>query len=352
MTPPPAGVAKPPAGIGAAPSRGVAAPPFAQPAAPAAAPRAAAAADPFSAASAAPPPQQVVRVEFDERLVTDQEVGRRNWGRVLVGAVVVLAVGFGIGWGVGQMLERRALYNRTVQDGQEIYNTVNEASTTVTAAQRHINAIVTAAVGDQGSNTPPHVDYDAIEALRALERPFDATAFTDKNYGAFQPGVVNDLFEYMIKVQELWDQFRVLAAQSLPEARRTELDRTATETAEGASTQYGAVLSLTEDGIIGGSLAFLGPGADETHLMARATRGGPGREFALYTGVEQEITGSPEFVMLIDNGTSRGVLAEQTGAFGRFLLMVREIKQKIDETMEIQGRLITSLGEVARLETL
>ena len=350
VTPPPSGVAAPPPSIGAKKaSGGLAPPPFAQ----AAAPVAAEPADPFAAAAAAPQ-QQVVRLEFDDRPVEDAEVGRKQRFRLLLVAAVVLVAGLGVGWGLGGMLERRDLYNRTVRDGQDIYNTVNEASQTVNAAQRHVDAIVTAAAGNQAEGTAPAVNYEAIEALRALEKPFDATAFTTKNYGAFMPNTVNDLFTYMMNVQKLWDMFNSLAATTLAEAHRQELDRTAQETAEGASTLYGAVISRTEDGRLGGSLAFLSieetEGA-EPRVLARGTRGGQAREFQVFTGGEdQEVTSAPEYVMLIDGASSRGVLAEQTGAFGRFLQQIRELKMLIDQTVEIQGRLLQALGEVARLE--
>lgn len=348
VTPPPSGVAAPPPGIGTTPAPGgLAPPPFAQQKAPAAEP-----ADPF-ASSAPAQQQQVVRLEFDDRPVEDAEVGRKQRFRILLVAAVVLVAGLGVGWGAGGMLERRAIYNRTVRDGQEIYNTVNEASQTVTAAQRHIDAIVTSAAGNEAEGTAPAVNYDAIEALRALEKPFDASAFTTKNYGAFQPNTVNDLFTYMMNVQKLWEEFRALAGATLPEAAREELDRTAEVTSEGANTLYGAVLSRAEDGRMGGSLAFLSieEGDDGTpRVLARGTRHGQGREFQVYTGIDQEVGSSPEFVMLIDGAGSRGVLAEQTGEFGRFLQRIRQLKMLIDQTVEIQGRLLQALGEVARLE--
>lgn len=348
VTPPPAGVAAPPPGIGVAPpTRDVAPPPFG------ASPAAVAPSDPFAAAAAAPK-QQVVRLEFDDKPVEDAEVGRKRRFVVFVVAAVVLVAGLGVGWGAGAMLERRALYNRTVRDGQTIYQTVNEASETVSAAQRHIDTIVRSAAGNQAEGTAPQVNYDAIEALRALEKPFDASAFTTKNYSAFQPNTVNDLFTYMMNVQQLWNQFRVLAAQTLPEARREELNRTAQATGEVAQTQFGAVLSRNENGQLGGSLAFLSieEGDGGLRVIARATRGGHGREFQVYTGRNQEVGSSPEYVMLIDGATSRGVLAEQTGEFGRFFQQIRDLDRLIDQTVEIQGRLLQALGEVARLEEI
>jgi hypothetical protein len=210
-----------------------------------------------------------------------------------------------------------------------------------------MNAIIAAAAGDANAGTPPAVAYDEIEALRALHKPLEAGAFATKNYHAM-PSVVADLFTYLQNIDRLWQGFQSLAAETLAQNRRAELDRTARETAEGASTQYGAVLQRNDDGQLMGSLAFLeiSQGDDGTpHVLARGTRGGAGREFKVFSNAEEEEIGtSPEFVMLVDGASSRGVLAEQTGAFGHYLVRIRDLKILIDQTVEIQGRLITAIS--------
>lgn len=335
VTPPPAGVAKPPAGIGAKPSKGVAAPPFAQPAAQAAP---AASADPFAAQAAQGP--QVVRLEFDDKAVSEAEVGKKRPFTLFLVGGVTLAVGLAVGFFGGSTYENNKIFDRTIRDAQAIHASVTEASDTVEAAQRHIGAVATAATGNQQEGTPPAVDFDSIEALRALEKPFDAHEFNDKMYSALGPQVVNDLFDYNANVQSLWTEFQRLAGTTLPEARRTELAESIERSSGPAN--YGAVLSLAEDGTINGSLAYISAG--EEGIMARATRGGQGRVFQLYQAGEQEIASSPEFVLVIDAATSRGVLGESMGAFGQFVVQVNQIKTKIDQTVEIQGRLLTAIA--------
>ncbi len=343
VTPPP-GVAAPPAGIGGGiPGGDVAPPPFARPQQPSQ-PAPAQPADPFSAGAGAAPSQQVVKLEFDDKLVTDQEVGKGKRMAVVIVGVVCVAVGAAVGFFGGSTYENNKIFDKTVSDAQDVYASVDEAASTVTAAQRHIDAMVEAAAGNQAEGTAPAVSYEAVEALRALEKPFELSHFTGKNYNALQANTVNDLFQYALNIDSLWHEFSSLAAQTLPEARREELDRTATEIAEQANTQYGAVVTRAEDGRIFGSLVFLSEGT-EGNVMARATRGGQGREFALFSGGEdQEITDAAEYAMLINGQTSRGVLAEQTGAFGQYLLKIRELKLKIDSTVEIQGRLMQAIS--------
>ncbi len=328
----------------------IAPPPFAQPAA-AAPKRPSIPADPFAAAQVPSGPQEV-RLVIDEKPVNDSEVGRAQRGKLFAIAAVCILVGTALGWGGGSMNGRRGLYNITVRDGHDIFNVVNAASHTVEEAQQKVNACVEAAAGQGGQ--PSRVDYASIEALRGLENPLSAGAFARKNYNAFQPGTVDDLFSYYNNVQQLWTLFQHLENSTLPEARRAELDRTATATADAASQQYGAVLVRQSDedgGMIMGQLAFLEeapPENNQPRVLARGTRGGPGRAMAIF-GPGLEIGTSPSYVLLIDGAGSRGVLASQTGAFGQYVNDIREIKTLMDQTIEIQGRLTTSLSEIARL---
>jgi hypothetical protein len=330
------------------PGSDVAPPPFAKPAAPVA-PKVEQPSDPFAAGVGAAPVHQVVRLEFDDKLVSDAEVGKKRTYTVFIVAAVVLAAGLGVGFFGGSTYENNVIFQRTVRDAQSIYQEVDGASRTVNAAQGHVNAIVRSAAGNVAAGENPAVNYEAIEALRALEKPFELSAFTSKNYNALPPNTVNDLFTYAMNIQTLWAEIQSLAASALQAARREELDRTARETMEGANTQYGAVLARTEEGQLAGSLAFLTiqEGEDGTpHVMARGTRSGQGREFQVFAGgEEQEITTSPEYVMLIDGASSRGVLAEQTGAFGLFLQKIRDLKLLIDQTVEVQGRLIQAISQ-------
>jgi hypothetical protein len=330
----------------------VAPPPFAQPAAPAAPPKPRPPADPFSAQAPSGGPQEV-RLVIDERPVSDDEVGRQQRGRTALVAGVCLLLGAALGAGGGSMNGRRTLYNVTVRDGHDIFSAVDTASRTVLDAGAKIDACVAAAAGQGGQ--PARVDYPSIEQLRALENPLQAGAFARKNYGAFQPQTVDDLFSYYNNIQELWRMFGNLQNTTLPEARRAELDRTATATSESATAQFGAVLvTAPEDqgGRLMGQLAFIEeapPERDEPRVLARGTRGGPGRAMAVFApGVE--IGSAPTHVLLIDGAGSRGVLASQTGAFGEYVNSIREIKTLMDQTVEIQGRLTTSLGEIARLQ--
>ncbi len=333
----------------------IAPPPFARPAAaptPAEAPKPRRSADPFAAGPSSQGPQEV-RLVIDERPVDDSEIGRRQRGRTLIVVSVCIALGLVIGAGAGSMNGRRTLYNITVRDGHEIYNAVDTASRTVLDAQQHVEAIATSAGGAGGA---PSVNYTEIAALVALQNPLTANAFSRKNYGAFQPGAVDDLFSYYQNVQRLWEHFQHLNAITAA-PRRPVLDETAALTGEAATAQFVAVLvAAPEDdgGGYVGQLAFAEPamGADgqpTAQILARGTRTGAGRPFDRWApGVE--LGSTPTHVLLIDGAGSAGVLGERLGAFRGFVLALTEIRELMTQTIEIQGRLTTSLGDIARLE--
>ncbi|MDQ3037965.1 MAG: hypothetical protein M3Y87_36555, partial [Myxococcota bacterium] len=327
-------------------SPNVAPPPFAQPRV-SEPPRSKAPTDPFAAGPSSAGPQEV-RLVFDDKLVEDAEVGRKQRGRSFLLIGVGIALGALLGGGFGSMNSRNVLYNVTVRDGHEIYETVTQASTGVLAAQTKIDQLLERAAGQGGQ--PAGVDYQAITDLRAMELPIHAGAFARKNYGAFNPGTVDDLFSYYNNVQLIWERINRLAATTLPEGRRAELDRTAQAAADSATAQYGLVPVATDEGILG-SLVFLeaAAGDNPTKVMARARRGGQGRELEVFVP-GTELGASPTHVMIVDGAQSAGVLSEQLGAFRNYVVEIRELKTLMDQTVEIQGRLTTALGEIARLE--
>jgi hypothetical protein len=366
ITPPAAApAAKAPFGTDIAP------PPFARPAEPPKPERKRP--DPFAAA---PVVQQEVRIAVDDRPVDDSEVGRRQTGRVLIVIAAGLAIGAALGAGVGTMNARRVLYNTTVRDGHAIYASVDSASRVVMDAQSHIEALATSAGG--GLTGHPTVNYAEIEALVGLPEPLHAEAFSQKNYNAFQPGAVDDLFTYYNNIQELWRQFHHLSMITAgPEARpsvdafaavavcpvslghdsasaRAAIQAAADATATAASAQYVAALTTGPDGNVHGALRFAEPelGADGNptgHILMHAAPGEAGTAVELFTA-ETPLTAEPTHAIVINGGNSAGVLSERLGSFRSFVQALQETRTLMTTTIEVQGRLTTSLGDIARLE--
>lgn len=329
----------------------VAPPPFAQPAQQpqrSEPPRSRPPADPFASGPSAQGPQEV-RLVIDDKPVDDSEVGKRARGRGFLILGIGLALGALLGGGFVSVNSRNVLFNATVRDGHEIYDTVTASTQVVLGAQQKIDRLVERAAGT--ATQPSSVDYDTIRELQGLEIPIHAGAFARKNYGAFNPSTVDDLFAYYNNVQILWERFGQLAGRTLPDARRAELDRTAAMAADAATTEYGLIPQASEQGVLG-ILVVLDPAnpATPTKRTIRPRPGSPQqRELELLT-VETTITDSPSHVIPIDNRASAGVLSSQLGAFRDYVTEIRELKALMDQTIEIQGRLTTALGEIARLE--
>jgi hypothetical protein len=354
VVPPPAvgggggGVVPPPSIGRSAPTGGgaVPAPPFGRPAAK---PKAA---DPFSAkAPSAEGPREVRLVIDDKTTVDAKEVGRRSAGRNFILVGLGLAIGLVVGYGGGSMMSDRNLYNLAVRDGKDIYQSVRGASDVVSQAQRYIDTATGAARGGPGKQ--PAVDYEAIEALQALEKPLDAHAFARKRYGAFQPQTVDALFEYYNNVNLLWDQFERIANRTLPEARRTALNEAAAST-QSMRNPTGCVPAVVDEQFVCG-LVFVGPNeaGDGTTMMVRASLGTTHQfEKILFNNTEdQSLLETPDnFVILVHPERSSGVLGEQASLFATYVGSLSETKGLLDRTVELQGRLETDLGQIARLE--
>lgn len=348
VTPPPSGVAAPPAGIGGAPPGGIVAPPFAQAAAAADAP--AAPSDPFTASAPAPAQQQVVRLEFDDALVKDAEVGKAKRFTLVIVSAVVLAVGLAVGFLGGSTHGERKIFDATVRDAQGLHASIDTSAETMSQVQRQLTAIVDSMRPSEASGEDPAVNYEAIEALRGFDKPFEASAFTGKNYNALPATTVHDIFAYLMNIDRLWREFASLAAMALPPTAREQLD----STVGGQQTAFGAVLSRGEEGgRIQASLLFLSlePPAEEGGppvIHGRATRNGRPVDLTYYSGAggEDEAIGTgTQYVVELNMAHSRGVPLDPTGLFGQFVVKVAQIRQLLNQTIEIQGRLLQAISQ-------
>ena len=351
VPPPSGGVVPPPSSGGPGAPGGLVAPPFGKKAEEAKKAAAAASADPF-ASSPAPSGggrSQEVRLVLDDSAVADSEVGREKKGKTFILLGLGVALGLLLGYFVGGLNDRRSLHNTAVRDGKALYEAVQEASDKLNTVQSKVRDAVEAARGGPGE--PAAVDYDAIEAINAIEKPFNAGTFARKHYSLFEPQTVDALFDYYNKVNVIWDHIIRVNAMTSGEDRREQLDAAATAAAN-AGQMIGCIPSI-EENRYQCALGFLTiPEGSEGTVEVRARRTSRQHvEKALYAG--QSLEEEPEqYVMLINNQQSMGVLGEQASLFADYVHQLGQLNTEIQAAMEVQGRLETSLGQIASNEEL
>ncbi|MEM6961196.1 MAG: hypothetical protein AAF550_05570, partial [Myxococcota bacterium] len=184
--------------------------------------RPARAVDPFAATPA--PDQQgprEVRIVLDESAVDEAEIGRQKRSKNFLLLGFGTALGLLFGATLGSVNADRRLYNQAVIDGTSIYREVQTASETVEQASDLLDRAAIAARGAAGE--APAVDFEAIEALQSMERPFAANTFSRRRYRAFETSSVDQLFDYYNKINQLWSRFEALGTMTVGEQRRATL---------------------------------------------------------------------------------------------------------------------------------
>ena len=348
VPPPSGGVVPPPSGPGA--PGGIVAPPFGKKAEEAKAAAAAAAADPFasSPASMAPGPQEV-RLVLDDSAVADSEVGREKKGKTAILLGLGVIVGLILGYFVGGLNDRRSLHNTAVRDGKDLYESVQQASAKLDEAQAKVRDAVTAARGGAGETAS--VDYEAIEALGRIEKPFGANVFARKHYSLFQAQTVDALFDYYNKVNVIWEHIERLRGMTAGDDRRAQLNAAA-ESAENAAKTVGCIPSIQEDRYVC-SLGYVivpegSQGTVDVRPTATARRG---VEKEVYTGADLSEE-TDKWVILVNNQQSMGVLGQQASLFADYVGQLGMLNAEIQAAVEVQGRLETDLGQISSNEEL
>lgn len=308
--------------------------------------------DPFHSGSPVAGQAQEVRIVVDEEAVAEHHEGVSKRVRKLLAftGAIAAVVGLLLGLLASNVIQSRREYNRVVRDGKDIYQAVRDASDKVAEAKVLVDRTDSAANPSVG--TAPSVDYEALEALRAMPVPFTAAQFSDKSFVKFNRETADALLAYARQIGALWEDFDRVANKSLPPARRTELDAAAKDEQAVTSSLTGCVPSVGQGSIRCG-LVYVDVPEDQgaTTAQVRATRGGRAVEKQIYAGQDLRNNAS-NYVIVTNPEQSRGVLGEKQNAFVTFRKELRELSKLMDETLQTQGRLETELGNVASLKAL
>jgi hypothetical protein len=308
-----------------------------------AAPAAGMPADPFAAATASAGPREV-RLVIDDKAVSDAEVGRKSGAKFIMAALAAGIVGVAIGGFVGSTARERQIYDIVLADAKEVYNATNGATATVEKAQKLLDQVAKAAAA--GGGKPAELDIASLEELRKLAKPFPADVFSRKYYRAFGPATVDSLFTYYNNTNVLWAKIGVITARALSPASREGLERAAKAAGDLANTEYGCVPFKDGDKFGCGMVTIKRDG----DKLKAVTKGGA-YDKTEFAGQDLGAKTS-DYVITIDKGRSGDILSAPTSQFQNFARDLVEAKTLADQTVEIQGRLIQQLGELAKLQSL
>jgi hypothetical protein len=335
--------------------------------APAPAPAARPAAGPFEVGAPVQAVEKKVRLVIDDSAVKEDEIGRKSTTRNVVLIVIGLVLGLGAGFGVGSTGAERNQFKMAVHDGKDIYARISEVSKSLDEAKGYLKTAVDASQGGPGKQA--HIDYKAIEQLRAIKKPFSAGEFSRRRYLAFPTAVVDDLFEYYNNINILWAKFESLGTKTTGDRAREALNKSAQSADALMSADYGVVLAKSGDAFIGGLVVVRpkpadaaaaepkeakGKGKDKEKddapiMLVSSRDGGREVERKLFTGQADFSEKSDAYVMLVDKARSMGTLGTSANLFGQLRGDLVDAQGLINKTSEIQGRLITELQKVANL---
>ena len=311
--------------------------------------------------------EKKVRLVIDDSAVNDSEIGRKGAARNIVLVVIGLGLGLAAGYAVGGVGAERNQYNMAVRDGKDIYAEVNKVSKALETARGKVREALEASQGGPGRQAK--ANYQAIEALVALERPFGAGQFSRRRYLAFPTPVVDDLFAYYNNINLLWDKFAALGARTAGQPARAALDKSAAAADELIASEYGLVVAKAGEDFVGGVVVIKRKpegeepaekpkgkkGEDEEKkpgviMLVSSREGGQEVERTLFTGQEDFLEKYGDYVIGVDKARSMKTLGTSANLFGQYRADVAELNGIMEKTAEIQGRLIKELGKINMLE--
>ncbi|MBN1653468.1 MAG: hypothetical protein JXA30_06795 [Deltaproteobacteria bacterium] len=310
--------------------------------------------DPFAQAVATGYEEKKVTLVIDDSAVKSSEIGKKSSVMVFIVLGVGIIVGLILGFMVGNTTGDRKLWKMVIDDTKNLYSTVNETSKAVEDAKTQVQTLYATSQGGPGRQA--RVDYSAIEKLVAMKKPISANAFYRKRYMAFQSGTVDDIFDYVNNINILWDKFALLGAMTAGAKKREALDKSANATDSILNNEYGLIPFVQGEGVAGGIVYVELPQLDESEqedekaqlkVLVSSKVGSNQLEKIRFVG-QKEISVNPsDYVIMINKSRSMGILGQAANQFAEFRAEVTKLNLMMNQTMEIQGRLIKTMGEVA-----
>jgi hypothetical protein len=326
-------------------------------------------ADPFAAAAAAQGGSGEVRLVIDDSAALEvTEKGKKERLRaVLIAASITLVVGSLVGYGIGGTMGERGRYNLAIQASEDIYAAVDSATDPLIKANELVNRIARKA-GEQ------EIDWAALEELRAIPNPFQADAFSGRDYSLFGGQAVNAIFAFYRETAAVFAQISSFAQRNLSATGKARLEA-ALEAEKGLKApkdsdfargfgwmQHQTGCKPVLDGPVPRcDLVYVdSPPLNEAgnELTSTTVKVGPTarsqtQERKLYTGQEDFRKKAGELLILVNTPGSLGVLGEKATAFTEFARDAMRIKEALEEKVDKERiRAKQELDRIRKEETL
>jgi hypothetical protein len=311
--------------------------------------------DPFAAGEAAAGPQQV-RIVIDGEPVADAEVGRKQAGKIAAFGVVFAVIGAIIGITIAGARNSSEVREAAIRDARSILEKAQAAQSAVVQAQQLVDRAVNASNPQRTGGAT--VDYEAIQGLRAIERPeYNVATFAASQFNQFS-AAAQPIIQYHMLLEQLFTTIERVATHTLNARNRAALDEAATALTGVATDSLARPTTGCVPGMVGNQLVcnlhFIDwpttpPTAPMTTVPARASRRVRPEDKTIYTN--QSLSTTPEnYVIIINPTTSREVLGGQGSAFEDYRRDLLELRNLVNQTIEVQGQIEQTLGQIVAHE--
>ena len=288
----------------------------------------------------------------------------RNLTIAVAAAVGIICLLLGVFWGRG--FSSRLIYNRSVDDGIDLYDIVQHSSKTLSGIKtRMVSA-------QQKARKNREADYVLMSDMRKLYKSqacqqeeggreicvLRLSELANRSYNIYKPDIVQTLFTYSSQWNELFMRMK-------EHALRTKNDKPALDAAKGKietliKTDYGVVFNSqrdpgTDQVTVYGNLAIIaapiiGEEGTVTGFQMQGGVGWPAIEKQLYsTG---DLAAAPETWMVpLGPASKEGIMAK--AQIDHFIEYQKRLQIMIDLTNQMdqnQKSLLISIGEIASLD--
>jgi len=306
--------------------------------------------DPFAASAAAQ--SAGAQVVFDESAALEiQEKGKQERTKaVIITAAVTALIAIGIGYAIGGVASQRDRFKSAIATSEEIYQSVDAAQAPLDEAYELISRITRKAAEHE-------IDFEALETLRAMPNPFQAEAFAGKDYLLFNAQAVDSLFAFNREAAAVFTQISRFSQNALSANGRARLEAAVaadknmkaardSEFAKGfgwMEHQIGC-RPQTKGPVPRCELVYVdNPPLNEqgNQVTSAKVKAGPNPrsrpyEANLYTGSDDLAKNLEDYIILIDNEKSLGVLGEKASAFTEFVREANRIRTALEENVDAE----------------